>query len=55
MARNKYAATCIYCHKIVAAHTGVVDRSMGFAKVIHVECLTKRRAEKAQNGIHKRL
>lgn len=55
MARNKYRAICVYCRKVVAPGVGMVDRTAGFAQVIHVECAAKRRAEKVQNGIHKRL
>lgn len=56
MARNKYLATCVYCRKTVAPGAGMVDRSVGFARVIHADCAVKRRDEKkAQNGLHKRL
>lgn len=56
MARNKYVAMCCYCKKPVPAGAGMVDRSVGFARVIHADCAVKRRDEKkAQNGIHKRL
>lgn len=55
MARNKYAGVCYYCKKHVPAGAGHYERYAGSWRTIHVECVFKQRAEKAQNGLHKRL
>ncbi|UTQ79018.1 hypothetical protein S9a_00054 [Klebsiella phage S9a] len=55
MARNKFAGVCYYCKKHVPAGAGHYERYAGSWRTIHVECVFKQRAEKAQNGTYSRV
>lgn len=48
MARNKYGGVCYYCHTYCARGDGHYERYAGRYRLIHAECVTKQRKEKAE-------